>query len=66
MNLSKIKLKECEKIKKDEIDAIQEGFKKTKIEYEVYTIFNHSNLLKLNLSFCDNDKINNNICSILN
>jgi len=30
MNLSKIKLKECEKIKKDEIDAIQEGFKKNK------------------------------------
>ena len=70
INLTTIDLKECEKLLKDayhipdeeilyikKIDIIQEGFKIPKIEYKVYTKYNRSNLLKLNLSYCDNIKI---------
>ena len=34
------------------IDAIQEGYKIPKIEYDVYCKLNDSNLIKLNLSIC--------------
>ena len=57
------KLKELYHIPDDEIlfikkiDILQEGMKIPKIEYEVYTKYNRTNLLKLNLSYCDTTKI---------
>ena len=48
------------------IDIIQEGMQIPKIEYEVYTKFNSSNLFKLNLSYCDNSKIDISIPIALN
>ena len=39
------------------IDIIQDGMKIPKIGYDVYTKYNRSNLLKLNLSFCNETKI---------
>ena len=69
-NVTTIDLKECEKILKDtyhipdeevlyikKVDVIQEGFKIPKVEYEVYTKYNRTNLFKLSLSYCDNVKI---------
>ena len=59
INATTIDLKDCEKRLKDEyhipsdellyikkIDVAQEGMKIPKIEYEVYTKYNHSNLIK--------------------
>ena len=70
INVTTIDLKECEELLKDEyhipddeilyikkIDVIQEGMQIPKVEYEVYTKYNRSNLLKLNSSYCDNIKI---------
>ena len=39
------------------IDVKQEGMKIPKIEYEVYSKLNGTNLIKLNLSYCENTKI---------
>ena len=39
------------------IDVIEEGMKIPKIQYEVYTKYNRTNLLKLNLSYCNNTQI---------
>ena len=39
------------------LDIIQEGFKIPKVEYDVYSKLSGSNLVKLNLSFCQDIKI---------
>ena len=39
------------------IDVKQQGMKIPKIEYEVYSKLNGTNLIKLNLSYCENTKI---------
>ena len=39
------------------IDVIQEGMKIPKVEYDVYSKLNGSNLIKLNLSYCSNSKV---------
>jgi len=39
------------------IDVIQEGMKIPKVEYDAYSKLNGSNLVKLNLSYCSNSKI---------
>ena len=70
INSTTIDLKDCDKRLKDayhipyeevlyikKVDVFQEGMQIPKIEYEVYTKYNRSNLLKLNLSYCDNVKI---------
>ena len=70
INVTTLDLKDCEKILKNtyhipsnellyikKIDVVQEGMKIPKIEYEVYTKYNRSNLLKLNLSYCENTTI---------
>ena len=67
---SNVDLKDCEDILKQtyhipdnevlfmkKIDFIEDGMKIPKINYEVYTKFNRSNLLKLNLSYCKETKI---------
>ena len=67
---SNVDLKDCEDILKQtyhipdnevlfmkKIDFIEDGMKISKINYEVYTKFNRSNLLKLNLSYCKETKI---------
>ena len=57
------KIKEHYKIPKNEtlyifkIDAIQEGMKIPKIEYEVYYPLNGDKLQKLNLSVCEDSKV---------
>ena len=70
INVTTIDLNECEQLLKviyhipqeeilymKKIDVIQEGMQIPKIEYEVYTKYNRSNLLKLNLSICNDIKI---------
>jgi len=70
INVTTIDLKECEQKLKDvyhipddeilyikKVDIIQEGMQIPKVEYEVYSKYNRSNLLKLNLSHCYNSKI---------
>ena len=70
INTAKVDLKECETILKDEyqipynetlymkkIDFIEEGMKIPKITFEVYTKYNSSKLIKLNLSYCSETKI---------
>ena len=39
------------------IDVSEEGMKIPKRQYEVYTKYNRTNLLKLNLSYCNNTQI---------
>ena len=39
------------------IDIIEEGMKIPKITFEVYTKYNSSKLIKLNLSYCSETKI---------
>ena len=70
-NLTNIDLGECENILKNiynipetehiyikKIDVIIEGMKIPKIEYDVYAKINNENILvKLNLSYCENSKI---------
>ena len=69
-NITTISLDECEsilrgiynissnkKIYMKKIDIIQDGMKIPKIEYDVYCKLNDTNLIKLNLSFCQNSKI---------
>ena len=43
------------------IDIIQDGMKAKKIEYNVYSKLSGNNLVKLNLSVCENSKISINI-----
>ena len=69
-NITSINLEECEislrkaynisdqeliYIKK--IDIVQKGMKIPLIEYDIYAKLNNTNLVKLNLTFCDRDKI---------
>ena len=69
-DVTTIDLGECEKILREtyqipddemiymkKIDVIQEGMKIPKVEYDVYSKLNGSNLVKLNLSFCENIKV---------
>ena len=69
-NMTTIDLKECEIILKDvynisynetlfikKIEVIQEEMMIPKIEFEVYYKLNRTNLIKLNLSYCTNIKI---------
>ena len=56
-------LREAYKISKDnklfmkKIDVIQEGMKIPKVEYDVYCKLDGINLIKLNLSYCGNSKV---------
>ena len=69
-NMTTIDLKECEIILKDvynisynetlfikKIEVMQEEMMIPKIEFEVYYKLNRTNLIKLNLSYCTNSKI---------
>ena len=68
--LTKINLETCEDILRSyynltnnepiyikKIDVIQDKMKIPKIEYDLYAKFNSSNLTKLNISLCENNKI---------
>ena len=68
-NITSIYLGECEAILREKynitddkvlymkkIDVKQEGFKIPKIEFDIYTKLNDTNLVKLNLSYCRNSK----------
>ena len=70
-NITKIDLGECENLLRKaynlninetlyikKIDVKQNGMKIPKIEYDVYCKLNGTNLIKLDLSFCQNSKIN--------
>ena len=69
-NMTIIDLGECEDLLRKEynisdneilymkkIDVIQEGMKIPKVEYDVYSKLNGKNLIKLNLTVCENSKI---------
>ena len=69
-DVTTIDLGECEKILREayhipddemiymkKIDVIQEGMKIPKVEYDVYSKLNGSSLVKLNLSYCSNSKV---------
>ena len=69
-NVTTIDLGECENLLKDKynisrneklyikkIDVIQEGMKIPKIEFDVYYKLNGTNLEKLDISICENEKI---------
>jgi hypothetical protein len=47
------------------IDMIQEGMKIPKIIYDIYSKFNKTRLVKLNLSYCNNNKVDISIPVIL-
>ena len=47
------------------IDMIQEGMKIPKIIYDIYSKFNKTRLVKLNLSYCNNNKVDISIPAIL-
>ena len=78
-NITTIDLEECEillrnhyKLREDQkifikrVDVIQEGMKIPKIEYDVYCKLTDTNLIKLNLSICQNVKTNLLIPVIIN
>ena len=78
-NFTSINLGECENIlrkvyniSKDQkifmkkIDIKQEYFKIPKIQYDIYSKLNNSNLIKLNISYCQNIKIDLFMPLILN
>ena len=69
-NMTKIELGECEQLLRryynipnneslymKKIEIIQEGIKIPKIEYDIYCKLNGKNLIKLNLTACENTKI---------
>ena len=69
-NRTKVNLGECENILKDAynisnetalyifiLDFEEKGMKIPKVEYEVYHKINETNLIKLNLTYCKNQKI---------
>ena len=58
-------ISEKEKIFMKKIDVFQDGMDIQKIEYEVYSKLNGTNLIKLNLSICENTKIDISIPVIL-
>ena len=73
-NMSTIDLGDCEDLLRihynltdnqtiymKKIDIIQDGMKAKKIEYNVYSKLSGNNLVKLNLSVCENSKISINI-----
>ena len=77
-NSTKVDLGECEtllrkaysisqdkKIYIKKIDVVQEGMKIPKVEYDVYCKLNGTNLIKLNLSFCQNTKVDLSVPVIL-
>ena len=77
-NLTTIDLGECEQllrkaynIPKDEmlfmkkVDVIIEGMKIPKVEYDVYSKLNGSSLIKLNLSYCSNSKVDISVPTII-
>ena len=69
-DVTNVDLGDCEKILREayripddemiymkKIDVIQEGMKIPKVEYDVYSKLNGSSLVKLNLSYCSNSKV---------
>ena len=72
-NMTSIDLGECETLLKEyynitnekiymkKVDIIQENMQIPKIEFEVYSRLNGSNLVKLNLSICETSKISMSI-----
>ena len=48
------------------IDIVPEGTNSLKVEYEVYYKFSGDNLIKLNLSSCENSKISISLSFTLN
>ena len=69
-NMTRIDLGDCENLLKDDynisrnetlymkkIDIVEEGTKATKVEYDVYHNLFGKNLIKLNLTACENSKI---------
>ena len=78
-NITSIDLGECENLLRKEykisnnkklyikkIDIVQEGMKIPKVEYDVYCKLFGTNLVKLNLTVCENKKISINIPFLLN
>ena len=78
-DLSRIDLGECEILLKEhykipsneplymkKIDIVPEGTNSLKVEYEVYYKFSGDNLIKLNLSSCENSKISISLSFTLN
>ena len=68
--MTRIDLGECENLLRDfynisineslyikKIDIYQEGMKTLKVEYDVYAKLFGANLIKLNLTICENNKI---------
>ena len=77
-NVTSINLGESEKLLRDvynivenemlfmkKIDVVQEGMKIPKVEYDVYSKINGSNLVKLNLSYCSNSKVDISVPTII-
>ena len=77
-NITAIDLGECETLLRNyynisnesklfmkKMDITQEGMKIPKIEYDVYSKLNGTNLIKLNLSICENTKISISVPVIL-
>ena len=77
-NITTIDLGECESLLRNyynisnesklfmkKMDITQEGMKISKIEYDVYSKLNGTNLIKLNLSICENTKISISVPVIL-
>ena len=69
-NVTSINLGECETLLRDKynisknktlfmkkIDFVQEGIKIPKIQYDIYAKLNGTNLVKLDLSVCENSKV---------
>ena len=69
-NVTTVDLGKCEKLLRDaynipdkemifmkKIDVIKEGMKIPKVEYNAYSKLNGTNLVKLNLSYCSNTKV---------
>ena len=77
-NVTSIDIKDCEKTLRDKynlsddvllymkkIEVKEEGMKIPKIEFDIYIKLNGTNLIKLNLSYCEDDKIEISIPFIL-
>jgi len=59
------KISDEEKIYIKKIDVKQEGLKIPKVEYDVYYPFTPNNLTKLNLTVCQNTKVDISIPAII-
>ena len=77
-NMTTIDLGECEKKLREaynippneilfmkKIDVKQEGMKIPKVEYDVYSKLNGISLVKLNLSYCENTKVDISVPTLL-